>query len=71
MNYIINEYQTTNGTTAIVTPATSSDAFEAESIYHSRLSSAAISSVPIHAVTLDTEDGQRIASKCYKHGQQE
>lgn len=69
MNYIINEYQTTNGATAIVTPAQTSDPNEADSIYHSKLASAAISSVPVHSVTLDTEDGQRLKSECYRHGQ--
>ena len=65
--YIINEYQTTNGTTAIVTPVTKVDLHEAESAYHSKLASAAISNVEIHSVTLETEDGFQLKRECYKH----
>ena len=67
MNYIVNEYQTNNGTTAIVTPFTTSNINEAESTYHSRLASAAISTVPIHTVTLENEEGAQIKRECYKH----
>jgi len=67
MTYIINEYQTNNGTTAIVTPVTKTDLNEAESVFHSKLASAAISAVEIHAVTLETEEGQTLRNECYKH----
>ena len=41
--YIVNEYQTSNGTTAIVTPATHADRNSALSTFFSRCSSAVIS----------------------------
>lgn len=65
--YIINEYQTNNGSTAIVTPVTKADINEAESVYHQKLASAAISNVEIHAVSLDTEEGIQIKHECFQH----
>lgn len=40
---------------------------EAESKYHSVLAAAAISSIPVHAATLLSEQGYVIASQCYLH----
>ena len=65
--YIVNEYQTTNGVTAIVTPYTTANLNQAESAYHSKLASAAISSVEIHAVTLESDEGFQLKRECYHH----
>jgi len=65
--YVINEYQTTNGTTAIVTPATAQTLNEAESIFHSRCASAAISTVETHSITLETDEGFQLKRESFKH----
>ena len=69
--YTIIETQTNGNTMAVVTPAVEENKDHAESIYHARLSAAAISSVEIHAVTLLNAEGQRIKGECYKHLAQE
>lgn len=67
MNYIVVEFQTTNGITANI--VTSHDSLaSAESKYHTVLASAAISNVNEHAAVLLTSEGFRVESKCYKHG---
>lgn len=66
MNYIILESQTTNGTTAVLTTI-KSDRNEAEQEYHSKLSFAAVSVVPLHAVTMLSENGRVIKSEAYSH----
>ena len=43
---------------------------EAESKYHSVLSAAAISSVPLHAACLLSEQGYTITSQCYLHDEE-
>ena len=65
--FIINEYQTNNGATAIVTPVTKANQNEAESVFHQKLSAAAVSRVEIHAVTLETDEGELVMKGCYKH----
>lgn len=66
--YIINEYQTNDDTTAIVTPATAANEHEALSIFHARCSSAAISAVAKHTVTIENDEGFQIDRKCFLHG---
>ena len=65
--YILQEIQTTNGQTALLPPATYTDRLEAESAYHARLSSAAISTVDIHAVMLHSEYGNILLREYYAH----
>lgn len=65
--YVINEYQTTKGTTAIVTPATAQTLNDAESIFHERCASAAISTVETHSVTLETDEGYQLKRESFKH----
>ena len=67
MNYIIIETQTTNGVTAVVTPVVKDNFYDAEQEFHSKLSFAAVSSVPIHAVTMITERGNVVKHECYVH----
>ena len=66
MNLVI-EIQTTNGSMAVLPVATFNDKAQAESSYHSRLASAAISSVGIHTVTLMNNLGVVEKSESYKH----
>ena len=65
--YTIIETQTNGDSMAVVTPAVEVDKDQAESIYHARLASAAISSVEIHSVVLLNAEGQRVKGECYKH----
>lgn len=65
--YTIIETQTNGDSMAVVTPAVEADKDQAESIYHARLASAAISSVEIHSVVLLNAEGQRVKGECYKH----
>ena len=69
MKYIIQEMQTNaEGVTAFATPEQKDDRNQAESVFYSRCASAAISSVPIHTVTLETNEGFQIMTKSYTHG---
>lgn len=65
--YVIFEMQTTGGQTAIVTPASYADRNEAESAYHLKLGSAAISSVEAHTVVMLDERGTYLRGECYEH----
>lgn len=66
--YQIIEIQTTGNTSVVVTPIPSSaDRNEAESIYHQKMSFAAVSSVPVHSVVLLDEDGCVLMNGSYKH----
>ena len=67
MNYIIIETQTADGVTAVVTPVVKDNFYDAEQEFHSKLSFAAVSSVPIHAVTMITERGNVVKHECYVH----
>ena len=67
MNYILIETQTTNGTTAITTPAIYTDRQQAEAQFHLILSSAATSAVEEHAAILLTNDGRVVRNECYRH----
>ena len=67
MKYIILEAQTDeNNQTAFLTDQ-KEDRNEADSVYYIKLSSAAISVVPLHMVSLMTSEGQMIDSKYYRH----
>lgn len=66
MNYIIIEAQTSNGTTAIVTPAVYSDVVEAEAVFLEKCAYARRSGLDAHSVTLLDQEGKVIARKCFK-----
>lgn len=67
MKYLIIEAQTdANNQTAFLMDQRE-DRNEADSVYYNKLSSAAISSVPLHTVYLLTADGEKIDSKHYTH----
>lgn len=68
MRYIVIELQTTDNNTAnIVTSYDSKE--QAESAYYAILSAAAVSSVPVHAATLVTEEGYPLMNGHYTHEQ--
>ena len=65
--YIIQEIQTTGGQTALLPAVTFTDRNEAESAFHLKLGSAAISSVDVHTVLLFDEHGNVIRREYYEH----
>lgn len=65
--YIVQELQTTNGTTALLAALTYDNKENAESAMHMALASAAISSVDIHTVMLYNEFGRVIRTESYDH----
>lgn len=64
---IVQEIQTTNGTTALLPPRTYADRRQADSAYHAILSAAAISSVNYHTVMMYDELGNVIRKEYYEH----
>lgn len=65
--YIIIELQTNdNGTVGNIVTAVETRK-DAESQYHAKLSSAAISALPAHAVVMMTGEGEVIKRECYHH----
>ena len=65
--YIILEIQTfADGTVSLLT-TTKATKQEAESKYHSILSFAAVSSLPVHAASLLTNEGREIYHQSYTH----
>ena len=72
MMYIVLEIQTNeNGTVATLPPIIKDNRDEAESVYHSILSFAAVSALPMHAAILMTNEGREILHQAYTHLPQE
>ncbi len=69
MNYVIIEMQTTNGSTAIVTPASYNNEISAEAAFLTKCAAARESGLDAHSVTLLDEEGKVKARKCYKTGE--
>ena len=70
--YHIIEIQTTNNNSVIVTPIPSSEnKYEADSIFHQKMSYAAISQVPIHTVVMINEEGILMRSGSYNHTEEQ
>lgn len=65
--YIILEMQTNGDTTALVPPVTYKDMNQADSAYYQKLAAAAVSSVPVHTITMLDEHGRSIRSDFYEH----
>lgn len=66
--YIVLEIQTMqDGAVATLPPVIKSTRQEADSLYHSILSYAAISSVPMHAAVILTNEGIEVAHQSYVH----
>lgn len=66
MNYIIIEMQTTNGSTAVVTPASYNNNVQAEAAFLTKCAAARVSGLDVHSVSLLDEEGKVVARKCYK-----
>jgi len=66
--FIVQEIQTfADGTVSLLPPITKASREEAESVYHSILSFAAVSAIPMHAATLLANDGHEIMHQAYTH----
>jgi hypothetical protein len=65
--YIIQEIQTTGGQTALLPAVTFTDRNEAESAFHLKLGSAAVSSVDVHTVLMYDEHGNVLRREYYEH----
>ena len=65
MNYIIIEAQTTNGATAIVTPAVYTDPVEAEAVFLEKCAAARRSGLDTHSVVLLDQEGKAVARKAF------
>ena len=66
MNYVIIEMQTTNGSTAIATPASYDNNISAEAAFLTKCAAARVSGLDVHSVSLLDEEGKVVARKCYK-----
>ena len=66
MTYIIIEMQTTNGTTAIVTPVTYANAINAEAAFLEKCAYARLSGLDCHSVVLMDHTGKVIARKAFE-----
>lgn len=69
--YIVQEIQANNGTPALLPAIVKATREEAESAFYMICGSAVLSSVPVHTVTVYTEEGFQIKelTKCFKHAQ--
>lgn len=67
--YIVLEVQTNQDGTVGNLVTAYENQNDAESKYHTILASAAISSLPKHTAYILTDDGYKIDSKCYRHGE--
>ena len=65
--YIILEMQTNGDSTALVPPVTYREQNQADSAYYQKLAAAAVSSVPVHTITMLDEHGRSIRSEFYEH----
>lgn len=68
MGYVVIEIQTMADGQVGTLITHYDNVLEAESAYHSKLASAAISDLPVHAVTMLTDDGSYVQHQSYKHG---
>lgn len=69
MHYIVLEIQKTTSVATIVTPFENRN--DAYSKYYQVLAAAAISSVPLHAAVILTEEGRTVESKYFNHTEEE
>lgn len=68
--YIVLEIQTfADGSVATLPPTIKATRDEAESVYHSILSFAALSDLPMHAAILMTNEGKEIMHQAYTHAE--
>lgn len=68
MTYIVLEIQTDeDGHAAILPPITKNTLAEAESVWHTILAAAAVSTLKYHTAMVIGPDGNVIYSQCYMH----
>ena len=68
MKFIVQEIQKdASGNVALLPALIKDDRNQAESAYYSILSSAAVSSLLVHAACIYTEDGVPVVNKAYYH----
>lgn len=65
--YLIIEFQTNEGQMTILPAIPKETREEAESVYHSILSFAAVSSVEIHGAFVLNEEGREVLWQAYHH----
>ena len=65
MNYVIVEQQTTNGSTAVVTPVTYDSLIQAEAAFLQKAAYARLSGLDCHSVALLDQEGKAIARKSF------
>ena len=65
--YIVQEIQTHLGETTLLPPLVYADWQQAESAYHSKLGSAAISNIQLHVVAMLDEYCNLIKNEWYEH----
>ena len=70
MNYIVQEIQTNQNATALITPEIFSDRNQADARFFTILAAAAVSNVEEHAVIMYTNDGKIIRCDGYTHESQ-
>lgn len=68
--YIVIELQRTGDQLANIVTAYA-DLNEAKSKFHQILATAAISTVPVHAAVIVSEEGKVIKNECYRHTDEE
>ena len=66
--YIILEFQSLAGSTAIVPPVVKSDINKAYQEFYTHCAAAAVSAVEMHTVMLVYANGNVIESKTFNHG---
>ena len=69
MNYLVFEFQTSNGTTSVLQKILSDpkNKLEAESEWHDVMKYAAISTVETHGAVMLTQDGKIVMTGYYNH----
>ena len=65
--YIIQEIQTENGQTALTPAVTEINKETAESVWHQKMSYAAVSEIDVHTVIMFDEHGTIIKQGYYEH----
>lgn len=69
MQYIVIEIQTNNDGTVGNIVQSYADKNQAESRFHTILAAAAVSTLPVHAAALLTNEGVQLGCMYYKHEQ--
>lgn len=63
--YIVIEIQTSDGGTVATIPTAYEDYWQAQQKYHTVLSAAAVSALPVHSAMIVSPFGEVITKQCY------